>query len=118
MTWLLVWACTGAPSTPSETPRTPAAACARLEALDVRCTGCEGGSLGDEVSLACQGTWRGKALTLDAVTTGAPLPPSPGAAGAMVEDLWVEVKVGQGSPADLPVAQDLLRRYGGLPEAP
>ena len=114
MRWLaLLWGCGATVPTPQPegTPRSPEAACARLEAIGVRCGGCEGGSLGDEVSLACKGTLDARPVTLDAVTTGMPLPETPGSVGAMVEDLWVEVRVLGPTGPDEDVARGLLRRY-------
>jgi hypothetical protein len=117
---LLLVACGTAPSAPppTGTPRTTQAAVARLEALGVDRPVCEGGALGDEVSLACRGTWDGHATTLDAVTTGAPLPETAGAVGAMVEDLWVEVRVDRRGEPDRALAHRLLRRYAAAEGAP
>lgn len=98
----------------SGTPRSTAAAAARLATLGVEGATCEGGALGDEVSLACRGTLDGLPVRIDAVTTGAPLPESPDAAGAMVEDLWVEVRV---EGADASVARRLLHRYAAHEES-
>lgn len=113
VTWALLWACSTA-TVPSGTPRSTATAEGRLMSLGVAYASCEGGSLGDEVSLACRGTLDGRPVTVDAVTTGAPLPETPGAAGAMVEDLWVEVRV---EGADASVASALLQRYAGSEES-
>lgn len=97
--WLL--ACgvaTPDPALLSSIPRTPQRTCERLDALGVDCHRCEGGSLGDELSIACMGAMNGHPFVLDAVTTGAPLPPPDDGVGALVEDLWVEVRVE--GPAD------------------
>ena len=116
MIWALLWACGAATvaTMPAGTPRSTAAAEARLVQLGLDGVSCEGGSLGDEVSLACRGTLEGRTVTVDAVTTGAPLPETPGTAGAMVEDLWVEVRV---EGAEASVARGLLQRYAASEES-
>lgn len=106
--WLLACAPSpSAPVAPEAAPRTPAAACARLDAIDAPCTHCDGGNQGDEVSYVCVGTLDGRAYTLDAVTTGAPLPPPDDGVGRMVDDLWVEARVG----SDRHAAEALLERW-------
>lgn len=116
--WLLLVACGSAPSSAASagTPRTTDAAAARLHALGVVGPVCEGGSLGDEVSLVCRGTIDSRPVTLDAVTTGAPLPETPGSAGRMVEDLWVEVRVEGGRASDSLLARELLQHYAAVGE--
>lgn len=104
---LLWWLACVAPPAPApatgEVPRTPEAACDRLQALGATCR-CEGGTLGDEVSYLCEGALGGVPYTLSAVTTGAALPPPAQGVGAMADDLWLEVEHGPGS-------QGLLERF-------
>lgn len=99
MLWLL--ACLGGgdlPPAAQEVPRTAATACARLEALGATCA-CEGGPLGDEISLLCEGTWQGAPYTVGVVTTGVALPPPAEGVGAHHGDVQVEVEAGARSRA-------------------
>jgi hypothetical protein len=92
--WL--WACgepAAVPTTPQGPPRTPAEACARLQSHGATCS-FEGGTLGDEVSLWCEGRWEGAAYTVSVVTTGLPLPAPSEGVGVHHGDVWVEASAG------------------------
>jgi len=101
MIWLL--ACGGAPvvAPPPAVPRSVEAAEERLRGLGLREVRCEGGSLGDELSLLCTGQLGSRTVTVDAVTTGAPLPPPPHGVAGMADDLWVVVSDGTAPPDGL-----------------
>lgn len=115
--WLWLGGCGGLSPTPTTQiptvlPRSPAAAAARLEQLGWR-PSCEGGVLADEISYRCTATGAGGSLVLDAVTTGAPLPEPDEGAAALVEDLWIEVRLQAGGSGGIDADESaaLLRRY-------
>lgn len=112
---LVVLACAGAGRSaapvPRGVPRSVPAAEERLVRLGLSEVSCEGGALGDELSLVCAASLRGASVTVEAVTTGMPLPPPSSGVGQLVDDLWVTVQV----TGDDAAAAELLRGFAGVP---
>ena len=67
------------------------------------------------MSYACTAEGSPGHLELDAVTTGAPLPPPDRGVAALVEDLWIEVRITPGASAavDPAASQRCLEAFSG-----